>query len=40
MSTANDAAQSKLSAVNKGYYKDPFIPYMMKSSRIIIHQQQ
>ena len=32
MSTANDAAQSKLSAVNKGYYKDPFIPYMMKSS--------
>jgi hypothetical protein len=27
MSTANDAIQSKLSAVNKGYYKDPFVPY-------------
>ena len=28
ISTANDAIQSKLSAVNKGYYLDPFVQYL------------
>lgn len=32
ISTADDAVQSKLSAVDKGYYKDPYIPYFTSTS--------